>query len=220
MKSEKEIIKVIELVRKEAEKFESPIITEVADLSKDPFKVLISCLLSLRTKDQVTAKASKRLFDLADNPYGMVKLDTKKIAEAIYPVGFYKTKARRIKEICKRLIEEYKGRVPDTAEELMKFKGVGLKTAAITMVYGHKKINYIPVDVHVHVIANRLGWVKTKNPDDTMYELMKIIPKRYWYDLNDTFVKFGQNICVTISPFCSKCPVVDYCPRIGVVRSR
>ncbi|MEK6861696.1 MAG: endonuclease III [Nanoarchaeota archaeon] len=220
MKSEKEISKVIELVKKAVEKFENPIVTEVADLTRDPFKVLISCILSLRTKDQVTAKASKRLFELADNPYDMVKLDKRRIEKAIYPVGFYKTKAKRIKEICKKLIEEYNGKVPDTIEELLRFKGVGRKTAAITIVYGHKRADYIPVDVHVHIITNRLGWVKTKNPDDTMHELMRIVPKKYWYDLNDTFVKFGQNICVTISPFCSKCPIYEYCDRIGVTRSR
>lgn len=220
MRSEKEIIKIIKLIRKAVKKFENPTVTEIADLTKNPFKVLISCLLSLRTKDQVTAKASKKLFELADNPYDMLKLDKRKIERAIYPVGFYRTKAKRIKEICKKLIEEYHGRVPDNIDELLKFKGIGKKTAAITIVYGHNKSEFIPVDIHVHVIANRLGWVKTKNPDETMYELMKIVPKGYWYDLNDTFVKFGQNVCVTASPFCSKCPISKYCPKTEVKRSR
>jgi endonuclease-3 len=118
------------------------------------------------------------------------------------------------------LIREYNGKVPCNFDELMKLKGVGRKTAAITMVYGHNKPDFIPVDVHVHVIANRLGWIKTKNADKTMEELMKIVPKKYWYDLNDLFVRLGQNICTTNSPFCSRCPITIYCPKIGVVKSR
>jgi len=210
MKSEREISKVIELVKKVAEKFENPIVTEVADLTKDPFKVLISCILSLRTKDQVTAKASKKLFELADNPYDMVKLDKKKIEKAIYPVGFYKTKAKRIKEICRKLIEEYNGKVPDSIEELLKFKGVGRKTANITVVYGYNKLG-MPVDIHCFRIPNRLGWVKTKNPEETEFRLREILPRRYWMIFNDTFVAFGQNICRPVKPHCWECPVTKYC---------
>ncbi|MBU2634550.1 MAG: endonuclease III [Nanoarchaeota archaeon] len=183
-----------------------------------PFHVLISCILSLRTKDEVTRKASTRLFEKVKNCEDILKL--KNIEELIYPVGFYKTKAKRIKEICKVLIDDYNGKVPCDFNELLKLKGVGKKTAAITMVYGFKKVDYIPVDVHVHVVANRLGWVKTKNADETMGALMKIVPKKYWYDLNELFVKFGQNVCLTVSPFCSRCKVRKYCKRIGVVRNR
>jgi endonuclease-3 len=118
------------------------------------------------------------------------------------------------------LIDEHKARVPDNFEQLLKLKGVGRKTAAITMVYGFRKANLIPVDIHVHVIANRLGWVNTKNPDDTMDELMNKVPKKFWFDINELFVRFGQNICVTVSPFCSKCPISKYCPKNGVKRSR
>jgi len=210
MKSEKEISKVIELVKKEVRKFKNPIVTEVADLTKDPFKVLISCILSLRTKDQVTAKASKKLFELADNPYGMVRLDKRKIERAIYPVGFYKTKAKRIKEICKKLIKEYNGKVPNKSEDLMSFKGVGLKTCNIVLTYGFRK-PVIAVDTHLNRIPNRLGWVKTKKPEETQRELTKIIPKEYWMNLNDTFVTFGQNICRPVKPHCWECPVTKYC---------
>ena len=210
----------IKLIRKKCKKYQNPIVTEIADLTKSPFKVLISCLLSLRTKDAVTAKASRRLFDVADTPEKILKLDIKEIEKLIYPVGFYKTKAKRIKEICKVLIEKYKGKVPDTFDELIKLKGVGPKTASITVVYGFNKPHHIPVDTHVNQIASRLGWVKTRAPEKTQIELEKIIPRRYWYDLNELLVQFGQNICVSVSPFCSRCLIRKYCPRIGVLRSR
>lgn len=211
---------VIKLIKKDCEKYENPIVTEVSNLTEDPFKVLVSCVLSLRTKDNVTAKASKRLFERVDTPKKILKLSTKEIEKLIYPVGFYKTKAKNLKEICKALIEKHRGEVPNKFDELMKLKGVGKKTAAITMVYGYNSNNFIPVDVHVHVIANRLGWVETKHADETMHELMKVIPKKYWHDLNDLFVKFGQNMCITASPLCSKCVINKYCPKFGVKRSR
>ena len=216
----KNIDKIIRILKKEMKPYKNPIVTELSTRSKDPFIVLISCILSLRTKDDVTAEASKRLFKLADTPYKMVKLNTKTISKAIYPVGFYPTKAKRIKEICKVLIEEYNGEVPTKFEKLLKLKGVGPKTASIVVVYGHGKADFIPVDVHVHVVANRLGWIKTKTAEESMPELMKIIPRKYWYDLNDLLVKFGQNICITVSPWCSKCPVEKFCPKIGVKRHR
>lgn len=220
MEKQEKIKKVISIIKKETKKFRNPIITEVANLSKSPYKVLVSCLLSLRTKDDVTAIASSKLFKKADNPKKMLKLSRKEIEKLIYPVGFYKVKAKRIKEISKTLLEKYKGRVPDKMEELLKLKGVGRKTAGIVMCYGHNKIVSIPTDSHVHQIANRLGWVKTKTPEQTEQELMKIVPRNYWYDLNDVFVSYGQNICVPISPKCSICPVRKYCPRIGVTKSR
>ncbi|MDP1695004.1 MAG: endonuclease III, partial [Candidatus Woesearchaeota archaeon] len=182
--------------------------------------VLISCILSLRTKDEVTGPASQRLFALADTPKGLLGLNLKVIEQAIYPAGFYKTKARTIHKICKILLEQYDGQVPKTREELLQLPGVGPKTAAITMVYGHSIHEHIPCDSHVHQIANRLGWVKTKKPEDTEHELKKIVPKRYWKDLNDMFVQFGQNFCKPLSPWCSKCPVAKHCPKIGVKKSR
>ena len=218
---ENEIIKVIEILKKNKNKFKSTALMEISkETDNDPFKVLISCLLSLRTKDKVTAEASKRLYGKAGTAEEILKLSVKEIEKLIYPVGFYKTKAGRIKEICKEIIEKYNGKVPDTLDALLKLKGVGRKTANIVMVYGHNKKYHIPVDVHVHRISNRLGWVKTKKPEETERELMSIIPKKYWQDFNDLFVQYGQNICLPVSPFCSRCFVKDYCKRAGVEKSR
>jgi len=217
-----EIGKIINLIKKECnnKNFQIPIVTEVSDLHNDPFKVLISCVLSLRTKDAVTAKASNNLFKVANTPEKILKLEVKEIEKLIYPVGFYKTKAKNLKEICKVLIEKHNSKVPDSEEELLKLKGVGRKTMGIVMCYGFHKNSHIPVDSHVHEVANRLGWVKTKTPEQTEQELMKIIPKKYWHDLNDLFVKYGQNICVPVSPYCSKCVVNKYCNKIGIKYSR
>ena len=210
--------KVIEILKRETKRFESPIVTQVSR-KKDPFVVLISCLLSLRTKDAVTAKASERLFSLAETPQGMLSLKRKQIEQAIYPVGFYKTKARSIKGICKTLIEKYNGNVPDSIEELLKLKGVGRKTANIVITLAYKR-HGIAVDTHVHRISNRLGLVKTKTPEQTEFALREMLPKKYWIIYNDLLVTWGQNVCVPVSPFCSRCAIKTYCKRQGVVRSR
>ena len=211
---------IVYLLKKEIEQFENPIATEIGEKTKNPFLVLISCILSLRTKDTTTGPASKRLFDLADNPKDMLKFSKRQIEKAIFPVGFYPTKARYIKKTCKALVDEYNGKVPDSMEELIKLPGVGKKCGAITLVYGFNKSNFIPVDVHVLVISNRLGWIKTKYPDKAMEKLMEIIPKKYWHDLNDLLVRHGQNVCITNSPFCSRCIINSYCPKIGVTQLR
>ncbi len=216
----KNIDKIIKLLKKESKKWRYPFVSEWSRVVKDPFTTLISCLLSLRTKDEVTAKASIRLLKKYNTPKKILKLKNKQIEKLIYPVGFYKTKAKRIKEICKDLTEKYNGKVPDNFNELIKLKGVGPKTASIVVVYGYNKPKHIPVDTHLHQISNRLGWVKTKTPEKTQIELEKIIPKRYWYDMNELFVQFGQNVCVSVSPFCSKCVINMYCPKIGVKRNR
>ena len=208
------------LLKEEVKYFENPVVSKIGEIQKDPFKVLISCILSLRTQDKTTGPISLKLFEVASTPQKLAKMPLSKIQKIIRPVNYYITKSKRIKEIAKTLIKKYDGKVPNNFEELMKLKGVGKKTAAITMVYGHRKADYIPVDVHVHVISNRLGWIKTKNAEQTMDELMKIIPKKYWHDLNDLLVLHGQNVCLTSSPFCSKCSIRKYCPRVGVVRSR
>ena len=210
---------VIKILKANYKTFKKPVVTEISE-ERNPFKVLISCLLSLRTRDEVTGKASERLFNIADKPEELLKLSNKKIESLIYPVSFYKVKAKRIKEICNILINNYASKVPDSLEELLKLKGVGRKTAGITMTYGFNKTVSIPTDSHVHILSNRLGWVKTKTPEQTEQELMKIVPKKYWHDLNDLFVVFGQNICLSVSPLCSKCPINKYCPRIGVIKSR
>ncbi len=214
------ILEVINLIKKQCRNFQNPIVTEIADLTKDPFKVLISCVLSLRTKDNVTAKASKKLFGLADSPEKILKLKTKEIEKLIYPVGFYKTKAKNIKLICIDLLKKHNGKVPDNEEDLLKLKNVGRKTMGIVMCYAFNKNTHIPVDSHVHQVSNRLGLVKTKTPEQTEKGLYKIIPKKHWREYNDLIVKFGQNICVPVSPFCSKCSINKYCPKIGVKRSR
>ena len=216
----KNIDNIISLLKKEVKGFVNPIVTEIGEDTRSPFMVLVSCLLSLRTQDKTTGPVAKKLFEAAKTPEEIAKMPLKRLQKIIKPVNYYITKSKRIKEISKEIIKKYDGKVPDDFDELMKLKGVGKKTAAITMVYGHNKADYIPVDVHVHVIANRLGWVKTKNAEDTMDALMKVVPKKYWYDLNDLFVMHGQNICLTSSPFCSKCYINKYCPRIGVIRSR
>ncbi len=216
----KNIDKIIKLLKQEVKQFENPIATEIGEKTKDPFLVLISCILSLRTKDTTTGPASKRLFDFASNPKDMLKLSTKKIENLIFPVGFYHIKTKWIKKVCKILIEDYRGKVPDNEEELLKLPGIGRKCMGIVMCYGFGKNLHIPVDSHVFQITNRLGWVKTKTPEKTEKELIRIVPKRYWHDLNNLLVAYGQNICVPISPFCSKCCINKYCQKIGVIRSR
>src|SRR3989344_3805214 len=220
MQTAKNISKIIRLLKKEVKNFENPVVSKIGEIQKDPFKVLISCILSLRTQDKTTGPVSLKLFEAADTPQKLAKMPLGKIQKIIMPVNYYITKYERIREIAKGIVEKYGGKVPDTFDELMKFKGVGKKTAAITMVYGHQKAEYIPVDIHVHMISNRLGWIKTKNAEQSMDELMKVVPKKYWSDLNDLFVLHGQNICFTNSPVCSKCALRNYCPRIGVVKSR
>ncbi|MFH0868265.1 MAG: endonuclease III [Candidatus Woesearchaeota archaeon] len=216
----KNISKIISLLKKEIKQFENPIATEIGEKTKNPFEVLISCILSLRTKDSATGPAAKRLFNLADNPKDMLNLSKKQIEKAIYPVGFCPTKAKYIKKTCKILIKDHNGKVPKSEQELLKLPGIGRKCMGIVMCYGFNKNVSIPVDTHVHKITNRLGWVNTKTPEKTEIALMKTIPKKYWHDINNLLVAHGQNICVPISPFCSKCKIRRFCQRIGVNKSR
>ena len=187
---------------------------------RTPFTTLVSCLLSLRTKDEVTAVASRRLLGPYHTPERLVALSEEKIASLIYPVGFYKTKTRRIKEISQRLLDEYGGEVPGNFDALLSLKGVGRKTANIVMVFGFHEHGYLPIDSHCHEIANRLGWVRTKTAEDTEAALRKVLPEVYWDEFNELFVRFGQLVCVPVSPLCSRCPVATYCPRVGVRYSR
>jgi len=212
------VLKVIRLIEKQVRSFVVPSVTQVSK-REDPYQVLISCLLSLRTKDKTTVEASRRLFQVADNPKDMVKLTPLRIQKLIYPVGFYRNKSQVILEASKRILKEFGGRVPDNLEDLLKLKGVGRKTANLVLGLGYK-VPAICVDTHVHRISNRLGWVRTKTPEQTEYALVKIIPKKYWIDLNTALVTFGQNICLPISPWCSRCFVRHFCKRIGVQRSR
>ncbi len=209
----------IKILRKEIRQWQEPILGVVAKQSRDPFRVLIACVLSLRTKDKTTADASRRLFALAHQPRTMLKLPLRRIERAIYPVGFYRNKARQIKDICRRLLEAYGGRVPDSIDELLTFNGVGRKTANLTVTVGYNKPG-ICVDIHVHRISNRWGYVKTKTPEETEEALRKKLPTQYWITYNDLLVPYGQNLCLPVSPWCSKCKLEKYCDQVGVVKSR
>jgi endonuclease-3 len=211
--------KTIAAIRRAIRLYKIPAVTKEAVKVRDPYRVLISCIISLRTKDQITEQASARLFARADAPRQMIKLRIGQIARLIYPAGFYRNKAKQILEISRALLQRYKGRVPDEIDELLTLKGVGRKTAnlVVTMAYGQPGIC---VDTHVHRISNRLGWVNTTTPGKTEFALREILPRRYWIDLNDQLVVFGQNICQPVSPWCSKCPVEKPCPKLGVVRRR
>jgi len=210
---------MIRRVARYVERCREPYVAEEARTRRDPFRILISCVLSLRTKDETTAAASKRLFALADRPHTMRRLAEKEIARAIFPVGFYNTKARNIRAICRRLINERGGRVPDEMDELLALPGVGRKTANLVLTVGYGKPG-ICVDTHVHRISNRWGWVKTKTPEQTETALRELLPPRYWIRFNNWLVTFGQNCCKPISPHCSTCPVEGDCPKIGVTQHR
>jgi|TARA_B100000686_G_scaffold100095_1_gene107339 endonuclease-3 len=186
---------------------------------RNPFKVLISTIISLRTKDEVTYKASKALFKLASTPQRMSLLTLKQIQNAIYPCGFYKNKSKIINNISKRILNEYNGKTPDSIDELLKFKGVGRKTANLVIILGYNKLG-ICVDTHVHRIFNRIGYVDTKSPDETENELRKKLPKKYWMPINSLFVFYGQKICKPISPYCSKCTINEDCKKKGVTTKR
>lgn len=197
----------------------TPAVTIVATRDRDPFKVLVSCILSLRTRDQVTAEASGRLFELAGTPQALSRLSVARIEEAIYPVGFYRVKARQILEISRQLTELHGGRVPDELEELLRFKGVGRKTANLVLTLGFGKAG-ICVDIHVHRICNRWGYVATDSPDRTELALRRKLPPEYWIVINDLLVCFGQNQCTPVSPRCSSCPLYPLCDRVGVGKNR
>jgi len=185
----------------------------------DPFETLISCLLSLRTKDSTTEAASARLFALARTPQAMLRLTPRKIERAIFPVGFYRTKARTILEISRTLVERHAGEVPGDLESLLALKGVGRKTANLVVTLAFRRYG-ICVDTHVHRISNRWGYVRTKTPDQTEMALRSRLPRRHWRVYNDLLVAFGQNLCHPTSPWCSRCPVADRCARVGVTSSR
>lgn len=214
-----EIHAAVRILRREIRQWQEPIVGVVAKESCDPFQVLISCVLSLRTKDRTTAEASRRLFALASTPRSMARLSPSRLERAIYPVGFYRTKAKQIRKICRRLLEGYGGRVPASIDELLAFPGVGRKTANLVVTVGYGKPG-ICVDVHVHRISNRWGYIKTNTPEQSEQTLRQKLPRRYWISFNDLLVPFGQNLCLPVSPFCSRCKLARYCDRIGVKRSR
>jgi len=210
--------KIIKVLLKEFKLYKKPTVRKTS-AKKDPFKTLIACLLSLRTKDENTAKTSASLFAVADTPQTVMRLPMKKLENLIYSSGYYRNKARTIKHVCRVLLKEYKGKVPKTKEELLSIKGIGPKTANIVLCFAYGK-HVIPVDTHVHRIPNRLGLIKTKKPEETEIELMKITPKKYWREINTVFILFGKNICLPVSPKCTICPLNNICLKIGVKRYR
>ena len=207
---------VVRILRKESRQWPLPAIGHYVET---PFTVLISCILSLRTQDKTTNAASERLFAIANTLKRMLATPERIIRDAIYPVSFYRVKARTIHSICEQLIDRFGGEVPSDLEQLLELPGVGRKTANIVVTLAFRKAG-IAVDTHVHRISNRLGYVKTKTPDDTEMALRKKLPRRYWIVFNDLLVAYGQNLCKPISPFCSKCKIAMYCKRVGVTTKR
>jgi len=216
---DEDIHAALRILRREVRRWQEPVVGVVARESRDSFRILIACVLSLRTKDRTTAEASRRLFALASDPSSMLKLSLRLIERAIYPVGFYRTKARQLRGICRRLLDVYDGRVPDSIEALLTLTGVGRKTANLVVTVGYGKPG-ICVDIHVHRISNRWGYVRTKTPEQTEQALRRKLPARYWITFNDLLVPFGQNVCQPVSPWCSRCKLAKYCDRVGVTRSR
>lgn len=214
-----EIREAMAILTEAVRQWQTPAVTIVSQREGDPFKVLISCILSLRTQDRTTAAASERLFALAGTPAAMAALPVEVVERAIYPVGFYRTKAAQIGEICRTLLERYGGKVPDDLDELLKLKGVGRKTANLVVTLGFGKPG-ICVDTHVHRICNRWGYVRTGTPEQTEFALRAKLPREYWLVINDLLVTFGQNQCTPVSPRCSTCPLRRLCDRVGVVKSR
>ncbi len=224
---------VIKILERECVTLKTPSVTVVAegvDVGRDagagekveinrPFRVLVSCILSLRTKDDVTMAASKRLFAIAKTPSELADLGEDVIEKAIYPAGFYKTKAKTLREAAVKLRDKYSSVVPDTIDELLKFRGVGRKTANLVVTLGYGRPG-ICVDTHVHRITNRWGLVSTKTPDKTEFALRELLPEKYWIRFNDLLVTYGQNICRPISPFCSRCPLSGFCEKRGVLKRR
>ncbi|MBN2368207.1 endonuclease III [Candidatus Woesearchaeota archaeon] len=207
------------VLEKAAKGYNVPVITLIAVQEKDPFKVLISTMLSARTKDEVTSEASKKLYAKADTAEKLAAMPVDEIERLIYPVGFYKTKAPRLKETAQILLDKYNGKVPDEMDELLGLPGVGRKTANLVLGEAFRK-DAICVDTHVHRISNRLGLLETKTPHDTEMNLRKILPRKYWITYNTYLVAHGQSVCKPISPICSKCSIKGYCRRVGVDRSR
>lgn len=209
--NDKDIDKIMKELLKVTKSMPMPVVTEIKLVTnRDAYKILISTMLSLRTKDSTTRDASMRLFEKAGNPKDMLKLSEEEIAKLIYPVGFYRVKAKNILEVSKTIIDDYNGKVPDEIDELLKLRGVGRKVANLVVTEAFDKYG-ICVDTHVHRISNRFGYVSTKKPEQTEFALRKKLPKKYWRIYNDTLVIYGQNLCKPINPLCNQCSVSKYC---------
>ena len=210
---------VMAVLKDECRQWATPAVTVIAERLRSPYTVLISCVISLRTRDAVTAQASARLFERALEPATMVLLSENEIADLIYPAGFYLTKARQIKAMSQRLLDEHAGQVPSDLDQLIRLNGVGRKTANLVVTLGYG-LPGICVDIHVHRITNRWGYVTTRSADQTEMVLREILPPEYWIEFNDLLVCFGQNCCLPVSPVCSVCRLISWCGRVGVGRSR
>ncbi|MBS3163263.1 endonuclease III [Candidatus Woesearchaeota archaeon] len=209
---------VMDILLKRYRKHRQPTIRRTSK-ENSPFKVLITCLLSLRTQDKNTEIASDNLFQHVKKSEDIIKMPVKKLEKLIYSSGHYKKKARTIKHVTREIISRFNNKVPSNKEDLLSIKGIGPKTANIVLSFAYGKM-VLPIDTHCHHIPNRLGWVKTKTPEQTEKELEKILPKKYWKEFNTTIILFGKSICLPISPKCSICPVFRYCKKIGVTISR
>jgi endonuclease III len=198
---------------------EEPAVEKISDDSReDPFRVLVATMLSAQTKDAVTHAASLRLFRVARTPASMAALPASRIERLIYPVSFYRNKARHLRAACRRILDQFEGRVPDVMEDLLMLPGVGRKTANLVLILSHASKDNICVDTHVHRIANRLGWVRTRTPEQTEHALYRVVPRRWWPSVNLYLVTWGQNVCRPVYPRCGACVVSGLCPRIGVTK--
>ena len=216
----KRAIEIVHTLREATKEMVEPAITQIiVEYGRDPFLVLISCLLSLRTKDTVSLPASRRLFTIAKNPQQILNVSLERLEKIIYPVAFYRKRAQQLHTVCQDLIERFDVRVPSSEEDLLSIKGVGRKTMNLVRGEGFG-IPAICVDTHVHRISNRLGLVVTKTPQETEMALRKLLPQKYWTEYNRLLVMWGQNICVPVSPFCSRCTIAHLCQKIEVKKSR
>ena len=210
---------VMRRLAKAIEGLDEPAVEKIAkDQKEDPFQVLIATMLSAQTKDAVTAAASKRLFRVARTPVKMAKLPVSRIEKLIYPVSFYRNKAVHVRQTCEQILARYGGRVPSTMEELLTLPGVGRKTANLVLILAHASQDNICVDTHVHRIANRLGWVATRTPEETEHALYRATRRRWWSIINLYLVTWGQNVCRPVYPLCPQCVLADICPKIGVTK--
>lgn len=204
-----------QILKEHFENFKTPIIDLMAVQNDSPYRVLVATILSTRTKDETTAKSSKKLFEVADNFDDLEKLSEKEIADLIFPVGFYNEKAKNLKQIPKIIREKFNGEIPQTIDQLLELPGVGRKVANLILIIAFK-IPAMCVDTHVHRIFNRFGYIKTKNPTETEFALRKKLPEKYWMTINGYMVSYGQDICKPISPKCDICKISDYCKKVGV----
>ncbi len=215
-----DIHQVIPILQDITRQWERPIVDAMGEQEeRSPYQILITTILSLRTKDTTTAKVAPKLFELAATPHQMVQLSQETLVEIIYPVGFYRNKTKSILEISRLLLEQHDGQVPDELDTLLELPGVGRKTANLVLTKGFNKPG-ICVDVHVHRISNRWGYIQTKTPEKTEFALRDKLPPEYWIEYNGLLVSFGQNLCTPVSPWCSRCPLGQYCEQVGVESSR